>query len=64
MSEAKNNFTGSKMNKDVSPRLIPNNQYIDARNAAVLNSEGGDSGVLENVTGNSLLTNLNLNGEN
>ena len=64
MSEAKNNFTGSKMNKDVSPRLIPNNQYIDARNAAVLNSEGGDSGVLENVTGNSLLTNLNLTGEN
>jgi len=64
MPEANNQFTGSKMNKDLSPRLIPSTQYIDARNATVLNSEGGESGLLQNVEGNTLLTNLNLIGEN
>ena len=64
MSEVNNHFTGSKMNKDLSPRLIPSTQYIDARNATVLNSEGGESGLLQNVEGNTLLTNLNLTGEN
>ena len=64
MPEANNQFTGSKMNKDLSPRLIPSTQYIDARNATVLNSEGGESGLLQNVEGNTLLTNLNLTGEN
>jgi hypothetical protein len=64
MPQANNQFTGSKMNKDLSPRLVPNTQYIDARNATVLNSEGGESGLLQNVGGNTLLTNLNLTGEN
>ena len=64
MPEANNQFTGSKMNKDLSPRLIPSTQYIDARNATVLNSEGGESGLLQNVEGNTLLTNLNLTGDN
>jgi hypothetical protein len=64
MPQANNQFTGSKMNKDLSPRLVPNTQYIDARNATVLNSEGGESGLLQNTEGNTLLTNLNLTGEN
>ena len=64
MPEVKNNFTGAKMNKDLSPRLISNNDYIDARNAAVMNSDGGNSGLLENVSGNRFLTNFNLEGFN
>ena len=60
MPEVKNNFTGAKMNKDLSPRLISNNDYIDARNASVINSDGGESGLIENVQGNRLLTSFNL----
>ncbi len=64
MPEVKNNFTGAKMNKDLSPRLISNNDYIDARNASVINSDGGESGLIENVEGNRFLTNFNLEGVN
>lgn len=64
MPEVKNNFTGAKMNKDLSPRLISNNDYIDARNASVINSDGGETGLIENVQGNRLLTSFNLEGFN
>ena len=56
MAEVKNIFTGAKMNKDLNPRLISKNEYIDARNAEVVNSEGMDSGLLQNVSGNSIET--------
>ena len=38
MPEVKNIFVGGKMNKDLNPRMISNKEYIDARNAAVMNS--------------------------
>jgi len=43
MAEVKNLFLGAKMNKDLTPRLVSNREYIDARNAVIINSEGGDS---------------------
>ena len=52
MPEVKNIFAGAKMNKDLNPRMVSNKEYIDARNAAVINSEGSDSGLLQNVSGN------------
>jgi hypothetical protein len=52
------------MNKDLNPRMISNQEYIDARNAAVINSEGSDSGLLQNVSGNVLLTDFGLTGVN
>ena len=64
MPEVKNIFVGAKMNKDLNPRMISNQEYIDARNAAVINSEGGDSGLLQNVSGNTLLTDFGLTGIN
>tara|TARA_R110002153_G_scaffold197191_1_gene350638 strand:+ start:50 stop:4294 length:4245 start_codon:yes stop_codon:yes gene_type:complete len=64
MPEVKNTFIGAKMNKDLNPRLVPSKEYIDAKNAAVLNSENGDSGLLQNVDGNTLLTSLGLTDEN
>jgi len=64
MAETKNVFLGAKMNKDLDPRLISNREYIEARNASVTDSAGGDSGVLENVLGNIELTNFGLTDSN
>jgi len=60
MAEVKNLFLGAKMNKDLTPRLISNREYIDARNAVIINSEGGDSGQLQNVPGNIIETDFGL----
>jgi len=64
MAETKNVFLGAKMNKDLDPRLVSNREYIEARNASVTDSAGGDSGVLENVLGNIELTNFGLSDTN
>ncbi len=58
MAEVKNSFLGSKMNQDLDDRLIPNNEYRDALNVAISNSEGSDVGALETVLGNVELANL------
>jgi hypothetical protein len=55
MAEVKNSFLASKMNKDLDSRLVPNNQYRNAFNIAVSESEDSDVGALENVLGNTLL---------
>jgi len=60
MAEIKNLFLGAKMNKDLTPRLVSNREYIDARNAVIINSEGGDSGQLQNVPGNVIETDFGL----
>ncbi len=51
MAEIKNSFLGSKMNKDVDDRLLPNNEYRDAVNISVSESEDSDVGAVENVIG-------------
>ena len=53
MAEAKNSFLASKMNKDLDDRLIPSNEYKDALNIAVSNSEDSDVGALENILQNT-----------
>ena len=58
MPEIKNTFLQSKMNKDLDARILPNGQYRDAQNVSVSRSEGADVGALENVLGNTLLTDL------
>ena len=60
MPEVKNTFIGAKMNKDLNPRLISNKEYIDARNASIINSEDDNSGVLQNVSGTSIITSFGL----
>jgi len=60
MAEVKNSFLASKMNKDLDDRLIPSNEYRNALNVAVAESEGSDVGALENVVGNSLITSLGI----
>ena len=56
MPEIKNNFTQGKMNKDLDERLVPSGQYRDAVNIQVSTSEGAHVGALENVLGNSLIS--------
>jgi len=58
MPEIKNTFLKSKMNKDLDARLLPNGEYRDAQNINVSRSEGSDVGALENVLGNTLLTDI------
>ena len=58
MPEIKNTFLKSKMNKDLDSRLIPNGEYRDAQNLSVSKSEGADVGSLENLLGNTIISDL------
>ena len=60
MAEVKNSFLASKMNKDLDDRLIPSNEYRNALNVAVSESEDSDVGALENVIGNTAITSLGV----
>jgi len=60
MAELKHTFTSGRMNKDLDERLIPNGEYIDAKNIQISSSEGSDVGAIENLLGNEKLSKLNL----
>lgn len=62
MADIKNTFLKSRMNKDLDARLVPNGEYRDAQNINVNKSEGPDVGAIENIIGNSLVTNFGLLG--
>lgn len=64
MAESKNNFTNSKMNKDLDDRLVPKGQYRDGQNITVSASEGDDVGTMQNILGNNLLTNFGISSIN
>jgi hypothetical protein len=55
MAEIKNSFVASKMNKDVDDRLVPNNEYRDARNISIGKTEEGNDGSVQNSLGNKIL---------
>jgi hypothetical protein len=59
MAEVKNSFLASKMNKDLDDRLIPGNEYKDALNIAVSNSEDSDVGAVENILQNTNIYPIN-----
>ena len=56
------NFVGSKMNKGLDERLIPQGQYIDGLNIRVSSDESGQAGSVENSKGNEVLTALQYEG--
>lgn len=58
MAKATNSFVTGKMNKDRDDRLLQANEYRNAMNAQVSRSEGANVGALENVLGNSLISNF------
>ena len=66
MAEIKNTFLRSKMNKDLDARLVPNGEYRQAQNININKSEGDDVGAIENILGNTKITDFGLlssNGE-
>ena len=60
MPQSKNVFYKGKMNKDLNERLIQNGEYVDARNVTITDSTEGDSGLIENVAGNSIASSFGL----
>ena len=61
MAEIRNTFVKSKMNKDLDDRLLSKGEYRNAENVQISRSEGEDVGALENVLGNALITDWDLN---
>jgi hypothetical protein len=55
MAEIKNSFIASKMNKDLDDRLVPNNEYRDARNISIGKTQEGNDGAIQNALGNKIL---------
>jgi len=56
------NFIGSRMNKSLDERLVPNGDYIDALNIRNSSSEDGQAGTVENSKGNELMVSLTYEG--
>ena len=58
MPEIKHVFNQGKMNKDLDERLVPNGQYRHGLNIQVSSSEGSDVGTVQNILGNTKVSNL------
>ena len=58
MPEIKHVFSQGKMNKDLDERLVPNGQYRHALNVQISSSEGSDVGTVQNILGNTKLSNF------
>ena len=62
MPEIKNTFTSGKMNKDLDERLVPKNEYRNALNIDIANSEDSDVGSAQNSYGNLVKSNTTIVG--
>jgi len=60
MAETRNTFIKSRMNKDLDARILPKGEYRDGLNVAISRSNEDTVGALENVLGNSLITNFGI----
>ena len=60
MPELKRNFDKGKMNKDLDERLLPPGEYKDAVNIEVTTSDGSNMGVVENIKGNTKISNISF----
>ena len=58
MVKISRNFVAGKMNKSVDERLLPNSQYVDAKNVRIGSTEESEIGSVENAKGNEKLTTL------
>ena len=58
MANLVRNFIKGRMNKSVDERLVPNGEYIDARNIRMGSTEDSEIGAVENTKGNTQLTSL------
>jgi len=60
MAELKNNFTGAKINKDVDKKILPKNEYREAQNISIPESNDEGVGSAEPILGNELNYNTPL----
>ena len=56
MARINNVFNQGKMNKDLDERVIPNGQYRHAMNVQLSTSDGSNTGVIQNLLGNQMLS--------
>jgi len=63
MPEMKHNFQRGRMNKDLDERIVPDGEYREALNIEVSTSEDGDVGTLQTSMGNTLLSQIDPNGD-
>jgi len=62
MAESKRTFQAAKMERDLDERLVQPGAYKDALNISVASSEDSNTGAVENLKGNNLLSNQNIIG--
>ena len=58
MAETKRVFSAGRMNKDLDERLVPQGEYREATNIEISTSEESNSGVVQNVLGNTKRTSM------
>lgn len=63
MPNVQRNFIKGRMNKSLDERLIPNGEYVDAMNVRLGSTENSDIGSVENTKGNTVLTDIEVNGQ-
>ena len=56
MAEIKSLFSAGRMNKDLDERAVPNGEYRDALNIQVNTSTTGDTGAVQNMLGNKIIS--------
>ena len=62
MAKVTRSFLAGKMNKVVDERVLPEGEYIDAMNIRMGSTENSEQGVIENVVGNQIVTELQYQG--
>lgn len=60
MPKIQNNFLKGTVNKDLSERLTPNGQLVDAFNFIVASEDNSKAGVGKNILGTNLITDFEL----
>ena len=60
MAELKRNFSNAKMNKDMDERVLPAGQYRDALNVQIASSDGPNTGSLQTLLGNTIVSDTDI----
>ena len=62
MAQSKRSFNQARLERDLDDRIIPAGTYRDALNISIDTSEDANVGVVENMKGNTEITNQNITG--
>ena len=62
MAQSKRSFNQARLERDLDDRIIPAGTYRDALNISIDTSEDANVGIVENMKGNTEITNQNITG--